>query len=128
MVHHGRFNELCFGDGSGQLEDRLLSEDGCAFRDGVHVAGEAEPFQVLKKPLRKSAERCQIVERGVVKPERLEETEDIVESARQEIVAARGQSTDEQTEHSRVVHLLFEIGLEHRELIQVGEERGTHVR
>ena len=56
------------------------------------------------------------------------ESEHVLEATRQEIVAPLGEVPHEQTEGRRLGHAAFDVGLQHGELVQIGEERGlVHV-
>lgn len=52
----------------------------------------------------------------------------VVQAASQKVVATLGKPSDEQAEDRSVMQLLFEVGLEHRELVQVCQESRAEPR
>src|SRR5204862_2534473 len=93
-----------------------------AFGDSVDTASESETFEMLEKPRGKTPERVQVGERGLVESQRFQVRQHVVESTRQQQVAPRGKTAHEQAENGLVRHALVEIGLKHRERIEVGQE------
>jgi hypothetical protein len=82
-----------------------------------------EPSEDECGSIGEAAERLQILERGLVKPKRLQKAEDFIQTAGEEKIAPLGQSSHEQAEDGDIAHLLLEVRLEHRELLEIGQER-----
>jgi hypothetical protein len=117
MVHHNRFDQLCFGDWGGNFDDWFRRKDRRPLRHREHVAGEVKLLEVAKEAIGEAAQRRQVPKGGVIELQRLQKVEDILQAAGEKKIAALGQSTHEQAEDGDIAHLLFEVRLEHRELV-----------
>jgi hypothetical protein len=120
-------DELGLGYRPGDLEDGLVGEDGSSLGDRIDVAGEPEVLEPLEKVRREPVQRRQVIERLSGEAKRLQVSKDVVEPAGEQIVAGLRETAGEQAEHGLFLHPLPPVRLEHRELIQVGEERGVAV-
>jgi hypothetical protein len=73
LVHDERLHELRLGNRRGNFEDRLRWEDGSALRNGVHVPGETDLFQMLQETTGEAVQGVEIGQRRGVEPKRFEQ-------------------------------------------------------
>ncbi len=123
-VEQAALGELRLRQRRGDAQDRLVGEEHGALRHGVDVAGEPEAAQTLEQAGGESALARQPFDLGLGERQRLEEVERLLQSCGDEEVALRRQLAHEQLEHGRFVHAPVEVGLHHRELVEIGEEGG----
>ena len=122
-INQAGFDELCLGKRRDNLEDRLVWEKHSPLGHGVDVASEAHALEPLKevgtKVLGVSRPRDVLCRKG----EFFEKCEHRLKTRGDKKIALRRQLADEKLEHGRPVHLMLPIGLQHGQLIPVGQQR-----
>ena len=122
LVHDESLGELCLRDRRSHLQNWLVLEHGRALGHGIDVAGEAESLQPLQKALGEAAERGKVIQALAGEAQALEVSEHVVEAAGEEVVAPLGQAPHEEAEGGLFVHALLDVCLQHRELVEIGEQ------
>ena len=122
-VDEPRLDDLRHRQGRGDADQRLVGKTDGAFRDGVHVAGEAERREVIDEIVAEALGAFQPVNLTRRETQRLEIGEDIVEAGGKKKAAPFRQAAHEELEHGLLVLAAVQIGLDHVELVEVGGER-----
>ena len=122
-VQQAALGELRLRQGRGHAKDRFVGEEHGALGHRVDVAGEAELAQARQQFVGEAPLARQPVDFAVGERERLEEVERLLESGRDQETALSGQLAHEQLEHRGLDHPAMQVGLQHRQLVQVGEQR-----
>ena len=122
LVHDEGLGELRLRDRRGDLQNWLVLEDGRALGHGIDVAGEAEALQPAQEALGEPAERGKVVQALAGEAQALEVAEHVVEAAGEKVVAPLGQAPDEEAEGGHLVHAPLHVRLQHRELVEIGEQ------
>jgi len=116
---------LCFDDGSGDAQQRFLTEDGRALWNGPDFAREAEGFQVVEESVADVSERRMPTKEADVlglETHLFQEVEGLIESGGKEIAALRRQRTHEEFEARGGAEAVLKIGCRHGELVKVREQ------
>ena len=124
-VQQAALHQLRLRQRRGDAQDGLVGEEHAALGHRMHVAGESEraqPIQQLPREARLTFEPCELV---VVERERLQKGQRLLETRGHEEVAARWQPAHEEFEGRALLHALFQVRLEHGQLVQVGQQ-GAH--
>src|SRR6185369_10851367 len=103
-------------------DERLIGEAHRAFRNGVHVAGEAEGGEIIEEVLPEAPGLLQPGDLCVRKAQRLEIIERIGEPRRQQKTAPGRQAPHEEFEYGLLILAAVQVGLDHVEFIEVGNE------
>ena len=88
---------------------------------------EAERGQIVEECLVFESVRLQPLEIGRREPHRFQHVQELLESCRDQEVALRGKASGEKLEHRFAVHGAVDVSLQHRQLIQVGQQRAGHL-
>lgn len=122
QVDQPRFDELRFADRCLHAQDGLVGEAGRAFAHRPDVAAEAEVAQRLQEGRAEAPAVRQPTQFIRGEAQALEIVEGLFDARDEQEVARLGQAAHEQLEHRPVLHALVEVGLQHRQLVQVGEQ------
>lgn len=118
-------DNLCFDDGSGDAQQRFLTEDGRAFGNGPDFTRKAEGCQVVEESVVDVCEhRMPTKEADVLGPETnvFQEVEGLLEPGGKEIAALRRQRAHEKFEAGVGAEAVLKIGRRHGELVKVREQ------
>jgi hypothetical protein len=121
-VHQPRLDELRLGQGRDDPKQRLVAEDDRPLGYRVDVARETqlqEPTQTLVRELRRSGQEGDLLRR---KMQRLEKRQRLLETGRDHEVTALRHPSDEELESGRRAKSGGEVTLQHRELVEVGQQ------
>ena len=121
-----RLHQLRLQDAALDPQDRLVGKDGGALGQGPHVALEAEALQPLEERF-SEAQAAQVVQVVRLEAQTLEAGERVVQACGQGVVPAGWQAPEEELERGAPLHAPGEIGLGHRQLVLIGEERVAHL-
>jgi len=107
----------------GDADQRFVGKADAAFRDRVHIAGEAKTSEVIEQVLAETAGAFEPVDLGGGESQRLEIIERVIEAGGEQEGAPRRQPPHEKLEHRLAVLATIQIGLDHVELVEIGEQR-----
>src|SRR5690606_215689 len=122
-VDEPRLDELRLGNRRDHPEQGLVRKNERSLGHGVHVSGEAQRAQVLDVRGLERHRARQVLELPFIEAQRLEVVERLREPCRDQERAPRGQPPNEELERGRRVHPPREVRAEHRQLVQIREER-----
>ena len=88
----------------------------------MHVAGEAEGFQIVDEVVAEAAGAFKPIDFGGGEPDRLQIIERVFEPGGKQEAAPRRQPAHEEFEHRLLVLAAIQIGLDHVEFVEVGGE------
>ena len=128
LVEQEALHQLRLMDGCNDFDDGLLREHHRALRRRVHVAAEAERGQVIDELARELRQRGDILQRFRGERHRLQVVQGVVQPGRDQVVALPREPAREQVEDGGLHQALAQVGLEHLELVEVGQEGGVGVR
>ena len=123
LVEQVRLGELCFRQGRLDGQQRLAGEGGRALGHRVDVAAEAQPAEPVEEARGEASAALQRRERLVPEAQPFEVGERVVEAAGQQVAAIRGQRAGEQLERGAGGQPVLGVGLQHRQLVEVREQR-----
>jgi hypothetical protein len=126
-VDDAALDQLGLGDRRSDSQDRLVGEEDRALRHGADLAGETQLRETAQKAWTEAGAFAQPLQFGLAELQRLERTQHLLEARRDEKVAARRELAHEELEAGEPVHAAVQIGLQHRELVQIGQQRSGHV-
>ncbi len=89
----------------------------------MDVAGESEAGKIIDQPLPEPAGAGKPVDFLGREAQVLEKIERLLEPGRDQETASRRQPADEELEHRRSGLAMIQVGLNHVELIEIGEQR-----
>ena len=121
-IQQTAFDELGFPQRRGDTQQRLVGEADRTFRDRVHVAGEAEVSQRLDECRRKALRPGKPCELVGSEDKRRQVIDCLLETGGDEEVPTRRQLAHEQFENRCAIHPLLPVGLQHRQLVKVGQK------
>ncbi len=125
LVEKERLNQLCFGDGGGDLQQGFVGQDDPAFGHRPHVASKPEVSEGGECGVVEP--QCgQVVEVVIAKTEPLQPSQAALEPGGDEEAPVRGELADEQAEGGKTIHRTPQVGGGHVELVEVGRERESH--
>ena len=122
-VDQSRFDKLRLRQRRGDAQDRLVGEERGAFGDGVDVAAEAEVAEIVEKVFVESAGALEPIDVGGGEAKIFEKIQRLLEPGGEQKPAPRRQAAHEQLEHRRLGVAMIQIGLDHVDLIKVGQQR-----
>ena len=122
-VDEARFDQLRLRQRRGDADQRLVGKADAAFGDRVHVAGEAERGKIIEQVVAETAGAFEPIDLGGGKPQRLQIIERIVEPGGEQKSAPRRQPAHEKLEYRLLVLSPIQIGLDHVEFVEIGEQR-----
>ena len=122
-VDQPRFDQLRLRQRRGDADQRLVGKADAAFGDRMHVAGEAEGGQIIEQVFAEASGALEPVDLGFGKLQRFEIIERVGEPGREQKAAPRRQPPHEELEHRLLVLSPVQIGLDHVEFVEVGEQR-----
>ncbi|OIQ74721.1 hypothetical protein GALL_436230 [mine drainage metagenome] len=128
QVDHARFDQLRFAQRRDHAQDGFVGEERRALGHRVDVAAETQLGQTVDEAAVESGLMAQPVEFGAVEAQLLEHFQHLLEPGREQEIAPRGKAAHEELEHRGVVHAGRVVGLQHRQLVQVGEQHGRGAR
>jgi len=108
---------------SGDLQQRLLRENGRAVGQRMHLAGESEAGQVIEKrpgELTGFPKPGQVI---VAEAQFAQELDHVLDAARHDEISVVGKIAIKQAEGRRFEHALGDVSLGHGQLVHVGEKR-----
>ena len=124
LVDQQRFEQLCLGKAAGDLEQRLAGEHRRALGHSHHRALEAEAGQPVEEGLREAPERAQVGDCVGIKAQGFQIAQYRFKPRGEQEVARAWQRAHEQAERRRhVARAVGDVGLHHRQLIEIGEQR-----
>src|SRR5690606_32873025 len=103
--------------------DRLAGKADGAFRHRIEVAGELEALEIREEAVVKELRVGKRVELGGAEPQAGQVVDELRETRGDQEVSSRRQSPEEELEDGLLMHAAVEIRLQHRELIEVREQR-----
>src|SRR5216684_4755085 len=118
-------DNLCFDDGSGDAQQRFLTEDGRAFGNGPDFTREAEGFQVVEESVADVSERSMPTKEADVlglETNVFQEVEGLIEPGGKEIAALRRQRAHKKFEAGGGAEAVLKIGRRHGEFVKVREQ------
>jgi len=122
-VDQPRFDQLRLRQRRGDADQRLVGKTDSALGDRMHVAGEAEAAQIIEQIFPEAAGAFEPVDLGGGELQRLEIIERVIEAGGEQEGAPRRQPPHEKLEHRLAVLATIQIGLDHVELVEIGEQR-----
>jgi len=121
-VEDARFDQLRFRHRRRDAQDGLVGEEERPFRHRVHLAREAPLRQPLREIPLEELRALDPVELFSAEAYRFKQLQGLGEPRGHQEVALRRELPDEELEDGDVGHLLLVVGLQHRQLVQVGEQ------
>ena len=118
-----RVSTSCDSGSGRHPKDRLVGKENGALRHLVDIAAEPKSGEVIEKLLAETRTACQLLDFLRREPQVLQEVERRLESGRHQESASRRQLANEELEHGGFCVAMLKVGLEHVELIEVGEQR-----
>ena len=124
---HGRLDELRLDDRTADVDDRLVREDRCAFRNGPDVAGELKGPEIVEEVVRKAA-GLEVVEVLLGKVQAVQVVHHLLEAGRDDVAAVVRHMAVEQVEVADgILQPVMEIATTHGQLIEVCEHGDVEV-
>ena len=123
QVHEPALDELRLGQRRRHAQQRLVAERRGALGNGMQIAREPQRSEPLEKRLAEEPRRAQLREILAREMQVAQIVDGLLEPGRDQEVAHRRQPAHEQLEGGRFEHPAVEVRLQHRELIQVGQQR-----
>ena len=102
--------------------DRLIGEEHAAFRHGVDIAGEAKTGKAVEQSFVEPVRASQPVDLFGREAKIFEKIQHLLEAGGDQKSPARREFADEKFEDRRLGLAMVQIGLDHVELIEVGEQ------
>src|SRR6516225_5416380 len=93
----------------------------------MHISSEAEFGKVVEQSFAKSAAACEPVDVLGRKSDVFEEGEGLFESRRDQEAATGRKLSHEEFEYGRLPLAMVQVGLDHVELIEIGQQRSCRV-
>ncbi len=121
-VDEARFHQLRLRQRRGDADQRLVGKAHGAFRDRVHVAGETEGGKIVEQIVAKAPGAFEPIDLGGGEPQRFEIVERVVEAGGEQKAAPRRQPPHEKLEYRLLVLATIQIGLDHVEFVEIGEQ------
>ncbi len=125
QVDDPRFDKLRFGDRGCHSQDRLVGKEHGSFRHRVNGAGETKLLQIVQQLGFEAAAVCQPLEFLGLESQVFQVLQHLLQSGGDEKASRWRQFAHEEFEHRRFVLIRFDIGLKHRQLIEVGQQCGA---
>ena len=107
---------------SSDAQERLVGKAHAAFGNCMDVAGETEVFEVIKQVVAKAPGAPEPVDLLRRVTHGLEKFERVLQSRGKQKAAPRRQPPDEEFKHGLTVFALVQVGLDHVQFVEVGEE------
>ena len=120
-VEQRGFDELSFGKRRADGHNRLHGEHDFALSHRVHVAGEAEVFEVVEKVLGERAERAQVLYVACGKAYVFDILHRLLKPGGYGVVYLTFSAEEHVEGRERIVDSALEIAVHHGELIEIGE-------
>ena len=121
QIDQAALDQLRLGQGRRDPQDRLIGEEDRALGNRIDVAGEAECRQRLQGLIREPG-LTEPVETFLFEAGAFQELDRLFKTSGNQEVPARRKLAHEQLEASRVRQAPLDIGLEHRQLVVVGQQ------
>jgi len=107
----------------GHAQDGLVDKERGAFGDGMDVTAETEVGEIVEEVVFEPAGAFKPIDFGRGEAKILKKIKRLMQPGGEQKSAPRRQRTDKQFEHCRVSIAMIQIGLDHVDLIKVGQER-----
>ena len=104
-------------------DDRFVLEEDSAFGYGIDIAGKAQACDVIDEAVSEPLASQQPVDLVIGELQALEKVERLLEPRGHQEASARRKPAHEELEHGRIRLAMVQIGLEHVQLIQIGQQR-----
>ena len=127
LVEQVRLGELRLRQRRLDGQQRLAREGRCALGHRVHIAREAQPGEPVEEARREAPAALERGQRLLAEAQALEVGERVVEAAGEQVVAIRGQRARVQLERRSGGQAVLGIGLQHRHLVEVREQRAARL-
>ncbi len=115
-------DQLRLGQRRDDLHDGLVGKERRALRHGANFALEAEIGEVIDQSWFEAPRRLEVADVVIREAKPLEEVEQLFEPGRQQEVARLRQASREELEHRFVVHPAIDVGIQHGELVEIGQQ------
>ena len=123
QVDEARFHKLGLRHGSDHAQDGLVGKENRAFRHRVHFAGKAQRLEMPDEIGGKEAAFGDPLQFLGTKAQPLQVFDRLFQSRRHHEVAVGRELPDEEFEHGGLAHAAHVVGVQHGELVEIGEER-----
>lgn len=117
-----RLQKLDVHQGAARLEDRLFREEDGPFGQGADVGLGVKSGKIMKKLGGEEAQRVEEVQVGGGEGEGIEVIGEFLQPGHDKIAPAVGQAADGDLEPGATCHSPVEVGLGHRQFIEIGQE------
>ena len=114
-------DELRLRQRRGDAQDRFAGEKRRAFRHGVHIAGKAKRREIIEHVLSEAAGALEPCDVGRGEAQIFQIVERLLEAGGEQKSAPPRQRAHEKLEHRGLREASIQIGLDHVELVEVGE-------
>ena len=122
-LHHLRLRHRGLDD-----QQRLVAEGRRPLRHRPHIAREPQLAEPVEEARWEAHPAASAASASAPNSRRSRYASAAVEAARQQVVAPRGERACEQLERGGRSHVVLPVRLEHRELVEVGEQREVDAR
>ncbi len=123
LVQHKRLDKLGLDDWRDQLDRGFVRKNHGSFRRGPDISGETHSGQPPQELVGKLAQATQVTQILLVESKRFEELDHIGQPGGHDVGPARRKLAEEYLENRCARHSFGPVGLGHRHLVQVGEQR-----
>ncbi len=127
LIHQACLDELRLRKRRDNFQYWFFGEQGRSFRKRGDRTGKPKAPQVTQKSIGETTERAKTLKGGFRETQVLQIAEDRVQSAGDQEVSPRRKPANEQRECRLFLQSLLQIGFEHRELIEIGQQGDIRV-
>src|SRR5690242_1001688 len=121
-VDQPRFNQLRLRLRRDDAENRFAWEKRGALGDGMNLAAEAESAKIIEEVFVESPGALEPIDVGGREAKLFQEIQRLRQPGGEQKSASRRQATHEEFEHRRVGVAMIQVGLNHVDLIKIGQQ------
>lgn len=122
-IDQPRFDQLRLRQRRDDTKNRFAWEKRCALGYGMNLAAEAESGKIIEEVFIESTGALEPIDVGGREAKLVQKIQRLRQPGGEQESAPRRQAAHEQFEHRRVGVAMIQIGLNHVDLIKVGQQR-----
>src|SRR4030065_486576 len=122
LIHDEGLYQLGLRQWSLDLQDRLIGEQGCAFRHGIDISSEDKITKPGKKAVGEVTKRSEISNLFIGERKVFQIIKHRFKTAGQQKSTTAWQTAHEEAEDRVFGHVFLEVGLQHLKFIEIGKE------